>query len=203
MRQNLDVVLGIVALASIAGILLLPALQAATESRPRGKCRSHLKQIGYACQLYAGDNAERFPPSLGALFPGYISDGGVFLCPAAGCAQEIAVDDLPPGAADASGVWHDGFTDYVYVPGLLAGDPPDLVLAHDRHGNHEDGRRVLMIGGTVRWMVEPEFHASCDRTLAVVRERAAASPGSHSGHGQSFVHPDGAGPPGAAKRRPR
>jgi hypothetical protein len=136
------------------------------ETARRTKCSHNLKQIGRACHLYAGDNADkRFPPSLGAVLPTYVSDGEIYICPSGGDAEVFRRADLPEGAKDASGVFTEKHTDYLYVAGLFATDPPDLLVAFDKPGNHDSaGRNVLMVSGRVRWMKESEFSAALAKT---------------------------------------
>ncbi|MHC4247974.1 MAG: hypothetical protein ACYS9X_02490 [Planctomycetota bacterium] len=162
----------LVATVVVAVVLgsVLPALLSEREINPRRKCVSNLKQILYSCQLYSGDYNDDFPPTLGALFPEYLNDGQVFLCPSSGKAEEIGVADLPEGVTDASAVWSKRFTDYVYVEGLRACAPPDAVVAYGREGDHEDDRFVAFIGGMVTWRHEEEFRAALAATEAWIRE---------------------------------
>ena len=55
---ELLVVIGIIALLAS---LLLPALSRAKTSVQRGDCLGHLRQIGVAVHLYAGDHGDKFP----------------------------------------------------------------------------------------------------------------------------------------------
>ncbi|MBD3349714.1 MAG: DUF1559 domain-containing protein [Candidatus Eisenbacteria bacterium] len=169
---------GVIVLLALAAwvVLSAPFPGSGRERARRTKCASNLKQIGYACHLYSGDHEEAFPPSLGAVFPEYIPDGRVFICPlSGGYTKVIAVADLPEGAEDASAVFGPEHTDYEYVAGLRATDPPTLVLAYDRDGNHEDGnhgdgRNVLFVGNNVVWTPEDDFRKALQRT----REHLAA-----------------------------
>ena len=90
---------------------------------------SNLKQIGYACHLWSGDYNERFPASLEALFPDYISDREIFSCPTTPAAMS-----------------------YCFVSGLTAADRPTWVLAYELPDNHDGGINVLYIGGQVTWV---------------------------------------------------
>jgi len=170
MRRRLLVALAVVTVVGIATGVIVPALIPQREHSHLPGCRSHLKQISYACLLYAGDHNEAFPPSLGALVPEYVSDGRIFLCVAAGKAERFPVSSLPEGAKDASSVWGDRYTDYVYVKGLSGAADPECVLAHDKDGNHEGGRFVVFVGGMVRWMEEADFRAAVERTEAWIAE---------------------------------
>jgi len=62
----------VVAIIAILASLLLPALRTAREQAKRSQCLNNLRQIGFSCFSYAGDNDDWFPP------------GGSYLQPAKG-----------------------------------------------------------------------------------------------------------------------
>ena len=53
----------VIAIIAILAALLLPALAAAKEKGRRALCAGNLRQIGFACTLYANDNSDEFPKS--------------------------------------------------------------------------------------------------------------------------------------------
>lgn len=147
--------------AMVLGLIDFGGAAAAREGARRARCSSNLKQIGYGCHLYSSDHAEKFPPGLGDLYPDFISDGKVFICPTA--CRATAVEDDPGFSRHGyrPAVFGDTHADYVYVSGLRASDPKDYVLAFDEEWNHPDklelGRRykrgvnVLYVGANVEW----------------------------------------------------
>jgi len=156
----------LLALACLLAGVLFPVL-AGPPSASRVRCASGLKQIGYGCHLYATDHDERFPPSLGHLYPDCISDGCVFLCPVGG--RATAVEDTPDFSPDGytPAMVHDAHTDFVYVSGLKASHPAHYVLAFDEEWNHAEGVRrrrngnpgglnVLYVDGRVEF--ETDIH---------------------------------------------
>ncbi len=52
----------VIAIIAILASMLLPALSRAKESAYRIKCTNHLRQLGLASQIYAGDNQGYLPP---------------------------------------------------------------------------------------------------------------------------------------------
>jgi hypothetical protein len=112
------------------------------------RCASNLKRIVYACHLYSTDNSEKLPQDLGSLFPRYIRDSTVYICPA-------VRGRLRAYEGPEAGRIPDRHISYCYVSGLKATDRPDYVLAFDEEWNH-DGRGiyVLRVGGSVEWVAD-------------------------------------------------
>jgi hypothetical protein len=159
----------------VVGVLAGFLYSALAAARERARCASRIstqKSLLYACQLYSGDNEERFPSDFEVLFSDYVTDGGIFLCWSAGKATELLMTDFRrPGSPGASGTVHPEHTDYVYVSGLTAADPPDHVLMFDDEWNHAgDGVHVAFIGGLVQRMRAEELH----RLLAKQKREVAA-----------------------------
>ncbi len=172
MRRRLWIAVGAAVVLLGAGTFYLMLPEYAGEPARPARCRSNLKYIGMSFRLYARDHGDSFPPVLGHLYPDPIEDGNIFWCPSGGRATPITEADLHEGARDASDVFGEHNSDYDYVSGLSrANDPPGLVLAHDKDGNHEGGRNVLFIGGNVEWMKEEEFQAALAKTREYLKAR--------------------------------
>ena len=142
------------------------------EDARRSKCRANLRCLGVAFYVFATDHDERFPKSLAELFPRYVQDGHLLVCPSARKATVITYEDLPAGAEDASGVFTDEHTDYEYVAGLTPKSPTYCVLAHDKIDNHDEFVSVLFLDGHVRGMTPAELQQALERTCAGMRQRA-------------------------------
>jgi hypothetical protein len=138
---------------------LFELVAAERERHNRWACVGNLKNaFGCALHLYSTDFGEAFPPTIGHLYPDYVSDGRGFLCPSAG--KATALEDDPRFSLDRH--WHvkdytpamfgDTHNDYVYVSGLKATDPANYVLAFDDEWNHGgDGVHAVFIGSNVEW----------------------------------------------------
>ncbi len=115
-------------------------LGAAREGARRAHCISNLKQTAYACERFSKDNNGKLPGTFEVMLSMGI-DKRIFSCPS-----------------------RRGEMDYVYVPGLEPGDPPDCILAYDKEGNHEGGRNVLFLDKNVKWMTEEAFQTTLEKT---------------------------------------
>ena len=177
MRRKLWIALGVVLLVGVLAGILLPGLQPASDQcGPRWRCRWNLKQIGYGCHLCAIEHDEKFPPGLGHLYGDLITDGKLFLCPMADNAIAIEDDSSVPLASYTPDMFTERHTDYEYVAGLSPSDPPDLVLAYDRAGNHDGGRNVLFVGNNVEWMKEDDFQAALAKTREYLKVKESGRP---------------------------
>jgi len=177
-----------IALGTLSG-LTYSALAAARERWRHNCCISVLKNaFGYALHLYSEDFGGAYPPTIGYLYPNYVSDGDAFLCPSAG--RATALEDDPRFLLDgrrsvkhyAPPMFGDTHTDYVYVSGLRSADSPGYILAFDDEWNHDgdgahvdytsgwaewrgdgDGAYVVCIGGQVEWRGIAAVHEQLDR----------------------------------------
>jgi prepilin-type N-terminal cleavage/methylation domain-containing protein len=70
----------VIAIIAVLAAILFPVFLRAREAARAAACRSNLRQIGMAVQMYRDDFGE-LPPRLSALHPGYIGEPRLFLCP--------------------------------------------------------------------------------------------------------------------------
>lgn len=97
----------VIAIIAILAAILLPALARAREAARRAACQNNLKQMGIIFKMYSGESRDRFPqihgdqpwgntlpascengqnraslaPKGAAIFPEYLSDWNVLICP--------------------------------------------------------------------------------------------------------------------------
>jgi len=133
-----SVLLGVIFIGGIFAGMMFPALSRAREMARRTKGLSNLKQIGLGIHMYAQDNKEKFPNTLSALYPKYISTLDVFKCPA----QKEKIKTKTE---------IDTKTGYKYTSGLSEESPSSTVVAHTKKGYFKRGRNILYVDGHVKW----------------------------------------------------
>jgi len=96
----------VIAIIGILAAILLPALARARESARRASCANNLKQFGLVCKMYSNESkGEKFPPTHlydcddldgqfvvdgMAIYPEYLSDPAILLCPSAETGDDVA-----------------------------------------------------------------------------------------------------------------
>jgi len=110
----------VIAIIGILAAILLPALARAREAARRASCANNLKQMGLVFKMYSGEWNGKFPqlhhfgcdayavttgaPDMFALYPEYLSDVKVLLCPSNSFSMDPAI--YWNGADNRPTVWN-------------------------------------------------------------------------------------------------
>lgn len=132
-----------------AGLLLLLTLPVdglrfwgSSELARRESCQYNLRQIKYACMTYSANHNGVLPEKFNDLFPEFISEPAVFLCPS----SKVSI-------GDTSAI--DSWTSYEFVFGTSGENVDHFVTVRekDRHA-HKLGRNYLYPDGRIAFVRE-------------------------------------------------
>jgi len=163
----------VIAIIAILAGMLLPALARAREEARKSVCKSNLKQIGLALNMYSNDYDEFYPTkgvnvsatfggaganqrtlgSLSLLFDQYISARKVFKCPSTDddpVRLEVTRSLTPTGCSFG----YDSQKGVLTNPGvaICADKPASSSGATRNSGNHANtGQNILFYDGHVEW----------------------------------------------------
>ncbi|HDY67525.1 MAG TPA: type II secretion system protein [Candidatus Scalindua sp.] len=170
----------VIAIIGVLAGILLPALSRVRESGRRTHCTSNLRQIGMGLIMYLNENNETFPTgatamtALNKLYPDYISERKVFMCPSDNLVTDVTNAGITAGDAfekDECSYGYDGTHTPADNAGVaIAGDRPSNnpglgTPKNNRSPNHGgtvnlagngdfegDGQNLVYIDGHVEWV---------------------------------------------------
>ena len=217
--------LGVISVIAVLAAILFPVFARAKGAVRRQSCLTNLFNMGMALRMYALDNDGYYPPrddDLGALYPQYVGDKSVFMCPD-GYGGEVpmgapADESLPLDARHYGMGYYGPMTpppkeseekaepdeepidwSYYYHAGHRHNELPVAPLVTDQGLYHTEKANVLFSDGGLRWLGEQEWRALGFRPLEeIIAERnpppedARVPPGGMMPPG----YPPGMPPPG-------
>jgi prepilin-type processing-associated H-X9-DG protein len=108
------------------------------------RCQNNLKQIGIVMHLYRAEHDGTWPQTFAELYPEYISDLGVLICPSSNVTQ----GNLEDVASWAS---------YEYTPYHGESAPATVVICRDKESFHgPGGKNELFADGHVAFKPDAE-----------------------------------------------
>ncbi len=150
----------VVAIVGVAILALSPLAISNREESRRHMCANHVREISLALRTYSVENDGDFPHDLSEIYPKYIDDLKIFICP-----SDVDASDI---AQDGSDI--DITTSYHYSIGWTEKDPLTTILVCDKNDifgketNHRGkGGNVAYLSGEVRWVGTPEWLDPIDK----------------------------------------
>jgi prepilin-type processing-associated H-X9-DG protein len=136
----------------VLAVVAVPPVWQAHSHIEIGECRADLERIAIAMLDYAAGNGDALPfdergpqYSLALLYPDYLKDPAVFICPAAPHADIATFPE--------SGPLRGGAYSYVYdYRGAADTKDPEMIILRDSPGSHSGkGGNLLFADGRVEW----------------------------------------------------
>ena len=155
----------------LLGAVLLPNLCAPRETANRVKCAANLKQIGNALQLFAKENAGRYPDQLSELVAAEELSPSMFICPS-GTAEASVAQTPPLLAADLKSPNH---SSYIYLKDNLG--KADKAMVYESIADHDkDGMNVLFGDFHTEWVNQLGKSATPQSDYGIPAESPVANP---------------------------
>jgi prepilin-type processing-associated H-X9-DG protein len=132
-------------LAHVAISSIIPAVIRAKENAQRAMCTNNMRQLAVACIMYANDHDGVLPSKLSDVYPAYVPDLDLFVCPVHK-GKKISKERI------------DAESDYkLLIPGKNLGEierPAETVMISEKEPNHRGGRNAAYADGHVEWVSE-------------------------------------------------
>ncbi|MCP4641888.1 MAG: hypothetical protein GY851_15710, partial [bacterium] len=140
-------------LAGALGLLAYSSVRNARTEMRQTLCVHNLKQVACVLNVYAKNNGGRYPDTMSALYPKYIPELLVYVCPEVRerCEKERGIPH-PFSSDDPTADEIDALSSYTLVPGLSSNGAANTVVAYEKVDNHSGmGRSLLYLDGRGAW----------------------------------------------------
>ncbi|MBM3289453.1 MAG: DUF1559 domain-containing protein [Candidatus Hydrogenedentes bacterium] len=151
--MNVWALVGSIVVIALVSALVLPSYSRAREASRRASCQNNLKQIGIIFKMYAGDHGGKWPAlgpykdvwmfDIPSLYPEYMSDLNVLICPTNPDGESIAkrmTEALAQSPPDFASIARDAARSYTYM-GWALRNKSELTAVTDALARDWDGAR--------------------------------------------------------------
>ena len=115
-------------------------------------CVHNLKFFAITLNAYANTHDGRFPDRLSQLWPEYLTELEIFICPELQAVYQRERGVPHPFAGDPDPDTIEALSSYAYVPGHITTDAADVVIVYEKVDNHlGKGRSLLYLDGHGAW----------------------------------------------------
>ena len=153
-RKRLICILGCFALVTLAAVASAVLWARTNETRKQMTlCVHQLRMLDRPLHVYAQSHGGAVPSRISELYPEYVADPRLFMCPNVAASYLSRTGQPHPLLRkDVRAAGIDEHSSFVLTPGAMMDGSRDIVVASERGDNHHGrGRAVLFADGRGGW----------------------------------------------------